>query len=101
VRTASRNDTAHPAGSEAMVMGDLVLTDTELSPVVKRLLGDGFRETLHARGPLAEQDAASLSRNSDPYDGLAGRDEQLDIRAVGAGVNSVRRVQRARQCTQH
>ncbi len=31
-----------PAGSGAMVMGDLVLTDTELSPVMKRLIDDGF-----------------------------------------------------------
>ena len=31
-----------PAGSGAMVMGDLVLTDSELSPVMKRLIDDGF-----------------------------------------------------------
>ena len=31
-----------PAGDGAMVMGDLVLTDTELSPVMKRLIDDGF-----------------------------------------------------------
>ena len=31
-----------PAGEGAMAMGDLVLTDTELSPVMKRLIDDGF-----------------------------------------------------------
>jgi hypothetical protein len=31
-----------PTGDGAMVMGDLVLTDTELSPVMKRLIDDGF-----------------------------------------------------------
>jgi hypothetical protein len=31
-----------PAGSETMVMGDLVLLDTEISPVMKRLIQDGF-----------------------------------------------------------
>src|SRR6185312_14795650 len=31
-----------PAGSGAMVMGDLVLTDSEISPVMKRLIDDGF-----------------------------------------------------------
>lgn len=30
-----------PSGSEAMFMGDLVLTDTEISPVMKRLIADG------------------------------------------------------------
>jgi hypothetical protein len=34
-----------PAGSEAMVMGDLVLTDTEVSPVMKRLIDDGLEIT--------------------------------------------------------
>ena len=34
-----------PAGSEAMVMGDLVLTDTEISPVMKRLIDDGMEIT--------------------------------------------------------
>jgi len=34
-----------PAGSEAMVMGDLVLTDTEISPVMKRLIDDGLEIT--------------------------------------------------------
>ena len=31
-----------PTADGAMVMGDLVLTDTELSPVMKRLIDDGF-----------------------------------------------------------
>lgn len=31
-----------PMGDEAMVMGDLVLTDTELNPVMKRLIDNGF-----------------------------------------------------------
>lgn len=31
-----------PTGDGAMVMGDLVLTDSELSPVMKRLIDDGF-----------------------------------------------------------
>ena len=31
-----------PAGEGAMAMGDLVLVDTELSPVMKRLIDDGF-----------------------------------------------------------
>src|SRR5262249_25127109 len=31
-----------PAGDGAMAMGDLVLTDTEISPVMKRLIDDGF-----------------------------------------------------------
>src|SRR5689334_16847431 len=31
-----------PAGEGAMVMGDLVLTETELSPVMKRLIDEGF-----------------------------------------------------------
>jgi hypothetical protein len=34
-----------PAGSETMVMGDLVLTDTEISPVMKRLIDDGMQIT--------------------------------------------------------
>jgi hypothetical protein len=34
-----------PAGSEAMVMGDLVLLDTEISPVMKRLIESGFEIT--------------------------------------------------------
>jgi hypothetical protein len=32
-----------PAGSEAMVMGDLVLKDTEISAVMKRLIDDGIQ----------------------------------------------------------
>lgn len=31
-----------PMGSSAMVMGDLVLTDTEISPVMKKLLDEGL-----------------------------------------------------------
>jgi hypothetical protein len=34
-----------PAGTEAMVMGDLVLLDTEISPVMKRLVDDGMQIT--------------------------------------------------------
>jgi hypothetical protein len=34
-----------PAGSVAMFMGDLVLTDTELSPVMARLIADGVEIT--------------------------------------------------------
>jgi hypothetical protein len=34
-----------PAGAEAMFMGDLVLTDSELSPVMVRLLADGVEIT--------------------------------------------------------
>jgi hypothetical protein len=34
-----------PAGNEVMVMGDLVLTDTEISPVMKRLIDDGMEIT--------------------------------------------------------
>lgn len=34
-----------PAGTGAMFMGDLVLTDTELSPVMARLIADGFEIT--------------------------------------------------------
>ena len=34
-----------PAGSGAMVMGDLVLLDTEISPVMKRLIESGFEIT--------------------------------------------------------
>jgi hypothetical protein len=34
-----------PAGSGAMFMGDLVLTDTELSPVMARLIADGVEIT--------------------------------------------------------
>src|ERR1700736_4854566 len=34
-----------PTGSGAMFMGDLVLTDTEISPVMKRLTDDGIEIT--------------------------------------------------------
>jgi len=34
-----------PMGDQVMAMGDLVLTDTELSPVMKRLIDDGFEIT--------------------------------------------------------
>jgi hypothetical protein len=34
-----------PTGSEVMVMGDLVLLDTEISPVMKRLIEDGVEIT--------------------------------------------------------
>ncbi|HEX3913291.1 MAG TPA: DUF1259 domain-containing protein [Steroidobacteraceae bacterium] len=34
-----------PSGSEAMFMGDLVLTDTEISPVMQRLIADGVEIT--------------------------------------------------------
>src|ERR1700730_5540129 len=34
-----------PAGDGAMFMGDLVLTDTEISPVMKRLIDDGVEIT--------------------------------------------------------
>ncbi len=34
-----------PTGAESMVMGDLVLTEDEISPVMKRLIEDGFRIT--------------------------------------------------------
>jgi hypothetical protein len=34
-----------PAGNGAMVMGDLVLLDTEISPVMKRLIDDGMEIT--------------------------------------------------------
>jgi len=34
-----------PAGRETLVMGDLVLTDTEISPVMKRLIDDGMEIT--------------------------------------------------------
>jgi hypothetical protein len=34
-----------PMGSSAMFMGDLVLTDTEISPVMKRLIADGVEIT--------------------------------------------------------
>jgi hypothetical protein len=34
-----------PAGDGAMFMGDLVLTDTEISPVMKRLVDDGIEIT--------------------------------------------------------
>jgi hypothetical protein len=34
-----------PAGADVMVMGDLVLTDTEISPVMKRLIADGIEIT--------------------------------------------------------
>jgi hypothetical protein len=34
-----------PAASETMVMGDLVLTDTEISPVMRRLIADGIEIT--------------------------------------------------------
>jgi len=34
-----------PEGSGAMFMGDLVLTDTEISPVMKRLIDDGIEIT--------------------------------------------------------
>ncbi len=34
-----------PAGSEVMLMGDLVLTDTEISPVMERLIADGVEIT--------------------------------------------------------
>jgi len=34
-----------PMGSSAMVMGDLVLTDTEISPVMKKLLDEGLEVT--------------------------------------------------------
>jgi hypothetical protein len=34
-----------PAGDGAMFMGDLVLTDTEISPVMKRLIDDGIEIT--------------------------------------------------------
>ena len=34
-----------PTGDSAMMMGDLVLTDTELSPVMKRLIDDGVEIT--------------------------------------------------------
>jgi hypothetical protein len=32
-----------PVGNEAMLMGDLVLTDTEISPVMQRLIDDGIQ----------------------------------------------------------
>src|SRR5579863_4906602 len=34
-----------PTGSGAMLMGDLVLTDTEISPVMERLITDGVEIT--------------------------------------------------------
>lgn len=34
-----------PMGSDAMLMGDLVLTDTEINPVMKKLLEDGLEVT--------------------------------------------------------
>lgn len=34
-----------PMGSEAMLMGDLVLTDTEINPVMRKLLDDGLEVT--------------------------------------------------------
>lgn len=34
-----------PMGQEAMVMGDLVLTETEINPVMKRILDDGMQIT--------------------------------------------------------
>ena len=34
-----------PVGSDAMLMGDLVLTDTEISPVMQRLIADGIQIT--------------------------------------------------------
>src|SRR5882757_8423711 len=34
-----------PEGNNAMVMGDLVLTDEEISPVMKRLIDDGLEIT--------------------------------------------------------
>lgn len=34
-----------PMGTEAMLMGDLVLTDTEINPVMKKLLDDGLQIT--------------------------------------------------------
>jgi hypothetical protein len=34
-----------PMGGEAMLMGDLVLLDTEISPVMQRLIDDGFEIT--------------------------------------------------------
>jgi hypothetical protein len=34
-----------PEGNQAMVMGDLVLTDEEISPVMKRLIDDGLEIT--------------------------------------------------------
>ena len=34
-----------PSGSGAMFMGDLVLTDTEISPVMQRLIADGVEIT--------------------------------------------------------
>jgi hypothetical protein len=34
-----------PMGEQVMAMGDLVLTDTEISPVMKRLVDDGFEIT--------------------------------------------------------
>src|ERR1700761_2972443 len=34
-----------PMGDGAMVMGDLVLTDTEIEPVMKRLVDDGIEIT--------------------------------------------------------
>ena len=34
-----------PMGSSAMLMGDLVLTDTEINPVMKKLLDDGLEVT--------------------------------------------------------
>ena len=34
-----------PSGADAMLMGDLVLTDTEISPVMERLIADGVEIT--------------------------------------------------------
>jgi hypothetical protein len=47
-----------PMGTGAMFMGDLVLTDTEISPVMKRLIADGVEITavhnhlLHTSSPV-------------------------------------------------
>lgn len=64
-----------PMGGQVMAMGDLVLTGTEVSPVMKRLLDDGFEVTaihnhvLRASTPVwymhigVHGDAQSLARS--------------------------------------
>jgi biotin operon repressor len=61
-----------PAGSDAMVMGDLVLKDTEISAVMKRLIDDGIQvSAVHNH----------LLRTSEPvvYMHIAGHGDPLKI----------------------
>ena len=49
-----------PMGGEAMVMGDLVLLEAEVSPVMAKLIENGIEITARAQSPAASPSGAVL-----------------------------------------